>query len=120
MSNSADNWEAVMQAEDKGERSRIMLSPDEAARALGMSRRFFDAHVLPQLRVVRLGSGTGQRRRTYIPVREIYQWADASAVLWRDGPSLAPSRTACDHKTQAAARSASGRRQPEREKHVRR
>ena len=54
---------------------RLALSPDEAARALGVSRDFFDHHVLPELRVVRRG------RRRLIPTWELDRWlADNAAV----------------------------------------
>jgi excisionase family DNA binding protein len=52
---------------------RLALSPDEAARALGVSRDYFDEHVLPELRVVRRG------RRRLVPVREIERWLDETA-----------------------------------------
>jgi excisionase family DNA binding protein len=52
---------------------RLALSPDEAAAAIGVSRDFFDEHVLPELRVVRRG------RRRLVPVREIERWLEAEA-----------------------------------------
>lgn len=54
---------------------RLALSPEEAARALGVSRDFFDEHVLPELRVVRRG------RRRLVPVTEIERWLATSAAL---------------------------------------
>lgn len=53
---------------------RLALSPDEASSALGVSRDFFDQHVLPDLRVVRRG------RRRLIPVRELDRWLDQHAT----------------------------------------
>lgn len=53
-------------------RSRVALSPDEAAQSLGVSRDFFDEHVRPELRVVRRG------RRILISVRELERWLEAS------------------------------------------
>lgn len=53
---------------------RITLTPIEAAEALGVSRDFFDAHVKPDLRVIRRG------RLVLVPVRELERWADASAA----------------------------------------
>ncbi len=53
--------------------SRLALSPDEAAAALGVSRDFFDGHVLPELRVVRRG------RRRLIPLRELERWLEQAA-----------------------------------------
>ena len=56
---------------------RLTLSPAEAANALGVSRDFFDAHVKPELRVVRRG------RLVLVPVREIEKWVaeNSAAVL---------------------------------------
>ena len=45
--------------------TRLALTPDEAAASLGVSRSFFYEHVLPDLRVIRLG------RKRLIPVREL-------------------------------------------------
>ncbi len=53
---------------------RLALTPAEAAAALGVSRDFFDQHVLPELRVVRRG------RRRLIPVRELERWLDQHAT----------------------------------------
>ena len=53
---------------------RITLSPDEAAQALGISRDYFDAHVRPELRIIRRG------RRRLVPVAELQRWADAAAT----------------------------------------
>ena len=54
---------------------RLALAPAEAASALGVSRDFFDEHVLPDLRVVRRG------RRRLVPVRELERWLDREAAL---------------------------------------
>ena len=54
--------------------SRLALSPAEAASSLGVSRDFFDQHVLPELRVVRRG------RRRLIAVRELNRWLDQHAT----------------------------------------
>ena len=53
---------------------RLALSPNEAAEALGVSRDFFDHHILPELRIVRRG------RRRLIPVRELERWIDHHAT----------------------------------------
>jgi len=53
---------------------RLTLSPEECARSLGVSRNFFDLHVLPELRVVRRG------RRRLIPIRELARWVTDSAA----------------------------------------
>jgi hypothetical protein len=53
---------------------RLALSPDEAARSLGVSRDYFDAHVAPELRIVRRG------RRKLVPVRELEVWLDREAA----------------------------------------
>lgn len=49
------------------------LNPDEAAIALGISRDFFDEHVLPELKIVRRG------RKRIIPVAELNRWLEAQA-----------------------------------------
>ena len=61
---------------------RLALTPAEAAKALGVSRDFYDQHVAPDLRVVRRG------RRRLVPVRELEQWLDreASRPLGRESP----------------------------------
>ena len=47
---------------------RLALNPVEAAASLGVSRDFFDEHVLPQLRVVRKG------RKVLVAVAELERW----------------------------------------------
>jgi excisionase family DNA binding protein len=54
---------------------RFALSADEAAFSLGVSRDYFDAHVRPGLRIVRMG------RRVIVPVRELERWLAANAAL---------------------------------------
>jgi len=53
---------------------RLAYSPEEAATAISVSRSFFFEHVLPELRVVRVG------RRRLIPVRELEAWLQREAV----------------------------------------
>ena len=53
---------------------RLALSPDEAASVLGVSRDYFDEHILPELRIVRRG------RRILIPLTELERWLDRSAA----------------------------------------
>ena len=53
---------------------RLTLSPAEAAAALGVSRDFFDAHVKPELRVVRRG------RLVLVPVRELERWVEENSA----------------------------------------
>ena len=55
--------------------ARLALSKREAAAALGVSVDFLEAHVLPELRVVRRG------RRGLVPLREFERWLEASAAL---------------------------------------
>ncbi len=50
------------------------MTPREAAEALGVSRDFFDAHVKPELRVVRRG------RLVLVPVRELERWVEENAT----------------------------------------
>jgi excisionase family DNA binding protein len=55
--------------------SRLALTPQEAAQALGLSRDTFERHVLPELRVARAG------RRLVVPVRELERWLDRTAAV---------------------------------------
>jgi excisionase family DNA binding protein len=50
------------------------VSPDEAAAALGVSRDYFDEHVMPELRVVRRG------RKRLVPMHELERWLDTEAA----------------------------------------
>ncbi len=58
---------------------RLALSPDEAAQSLGVSRDYFDAHIAPDLRIVRRG------RRKLVPIAELERWLDRAAALTLDG-----------------------------------
>ena len=61
---------------------RVTLTVAESAVSLGMSERYFEEHVLPELRVIRMvGGGRGDRRRTFVPVRELERWADRHAGM---------------------------------------
>ena len=53
---------------------RLALSPEEAAGVLGVSRDYFDEHILLELRVVRRG------RRILVALAELQQWLDRSAA----------------------------------------
>jgi excisionase family DNA binding protein len=53
---------------------RLALSPDEAAGVLGVSRDYFDEHVIDELRVVRRG------RRILVALAELERWLDRSAA----------------------------------------
>lgn len=66
-----------MAAERQTERraNRLALSKAEVAEALGVSVDFLEEHVLPALRVVRVG------RRRLIPVAELERWLDRHAEL---------------------------------------
>jgi excisionase family DNA binding protein len=54
--------------------TRLALRPDEAAEALGVSRDFFDSHVLSEIRVIRRG------RLRLISIRELERWLDESSA----------------------------------------
>jgi excisionase family DNA binding protein len=56
------------------QRPRLAVSPTEAAELLGVSRNFFDEHILPELRVVRRG------RRVLIATAELERWLAESAA----------------------------------------
>lgn len=58
---------------------RLALTPDEAAAALGVSRDLLDEHVMPELRVVRVG------RRRLVPLKELESWLDDSAAFAAGG-----------------------------------
>jgi excisionase family DNA binding protein len=53
---------------------RLALSPDEAAGLLGVSRDYFDEHVIAELRIVRRG------RRILIALAELERWLDRAAA----------------------------------------
>jgi excisionase family DNA binding protein len=53
---------------------RLAVSPDEAAAALGVSRDYFDEHVVSELRIVRRG------RRILVALSELERWLDRSAA----------------------------------------
>lgn len=53
---------------------RLALSPDEAAALLGVSRDYFDEHILCELRSVRRG------RRVLIAVRELERWLESAGT----------------------------------------
>ena len=55
--------------------ARLALTPTEAAQALGVSRDFFDEHVIAEIRIVRCG------RRRLIPIRELDRWLEREAAL---------------------------------------
>jgi len=75
-STSAQRAQVESSAEDLSRRvSRLALSPNEAAEALGVSRDFFDEHIAPELRIVRRG------RRKLIAIRELERWLEREAAL---------------------------------------
>jgi excisionase family DNA binding protein len=53
---------------------RLAVSPDEAAEMLGVSRDYFDEHVIDELRVVRRG------RRILVALTELERWLDRVAT----------------------------------------
>jgi hypothetical protein len=53
---------------------RLALRPNDAALALGVSRSFFFASILPELRVVRCG------RLRLVPISELERWLDRHAA----------------------------------------
>src|SRR5437773_9505933 len=62
---------------------RLALSPDEAAAVLGVSRDYFDEHVIRELRIVRRG------RRILVALAELERWLDRAA----NAPASVNSRT---------------------------
>jgi hypothetical protein len=53
---------------------RIALTPPEAAAAIGVGPDFVEAHVAPQLRLIRRG------RKRLVPVAELERWVADSAA----------------------------------------
>jgi excisionase family DNA binding protein len=74
---------------------KMALSIEEAAATLSLSRDTFERHVVPQLRVVRVG------RRLLVPVRELEQWLELEAAepllaelaRLQNGGEVRPSRS---------------------------
>ncbi len=52
---------------------RIALTPPEAAAAIGVGPDFFEANVVPELRLVRRG------RKRLVPVVELERWTTENA-----------------------------------------
>jgi excisionase family DNA binding protein len=57
---------------------QLALRPEQAARALGVSRSFFFAEILPELRVVRCG------RLRLVPLRSLEDWLEQHAARTLD------------------------------------
>lgn len=55
-------------------RDRLLVSPDQAAERLSVSRDTFDRYVRPELRVVRIG------RKVLIPADELARWVHENAA----------------------------------------
>lgn len=56
-------------------RTRVTLSKQEAAAALGVSVTFFEDEIAHELKMIRRG------RRRLVPVSELERWADKNADL---------------------------------------
>ena len=54
--------------------ARLALTPVEAAASLGVSRDYLDEHIVPTLKVVRVG------RRVIVPVRELERWLEENSA----------------------------------------
>lgn len=54
---------------------RLAVELGEAASTLGVSKKFFDEHVRPDLRLVRRG------RKVLVPIRELERWLEANAAV---------------------------------------
>jgi excisionase family DNA binding protein len=67
---------------------RLAVSPDEAAAVLGVSRDYFDEHVIDELRTVRRG------RRILVALAELERWLDRASTM----------RGAIDRRTRRVAR----------------
>ena len=64
----------------------LALRPEQAAEALGVSRAFFFASILPELRVVRCG------RLRIIPVRSLEDWLERNAARALERPASRGAR----------------------------
>ncbi len=73
---SAASRAGITKSPTRGQRTlpRLAVSPDEAAEILGVSRDYFDEHVIGELRVVRRG------RRILVAVAELERWLDRAAA----------------------------------------
>jgi excisionase family DNA binding protein len=60
---------------------RLALSPEEAARSLGVSRDYLDEHIASELRWVRRG------RRKLVSIKELEKWLERSAARTLDHDS---------------------------------
>src|SRR4051812_8731464 len=58
---------------------RLALELTEAAKTLGVSKKFFDEHIRHEMRVVRRG------RKVLVPVRELERWLAESATRTLEG-----------------------------------
>lgn len=56
-------------------RAQLALSIEQSAEALAISRDSFERHVMPDLRLVRIG------RRIVVPVSEIERWMQSHAAI---------------------------------------
>ncbi len=54
---------------------RLAVSPDEAAAVLGVSRDYFDEHIINELRIVRRG------RRILVSLAELERWLDRASAM---------------------------------------
>jgi excisionase family DNA binding protein len=57
---------------------RVALTHEEAAKALGVSRDFFDEHLLHDIPHIRRG------RRRLFPLTHLERWAQENAARWSD------------------------------------
>jgi excisionase family DNA binding protein len=80
---SAGDRSALTRRSSGGQRAlaRLAVSPDEAAEMLGVSRDYFDEHVIDELRVVRRG------RRILVSLTELKRWLDRAAACATFGRS---------------------------------
>jgi excisionase family DNA binding protein len=78
VSDSAELLEQFVAVLARAASGRLAWSPEEAAAALGVSRDFFDEHVLPELRVVRRG------RKVLVPTAELERWLAENAARTLD------------------------------------
>ena len=65
---------------------RLALSKDDAAECIGISVDTFERHVMPTLRVVRVGESS--RARVIVPVSELERYLEREAALPVGGERL--------------------------------
>jgi hypothetical protein len=67
---------APKHASNRKHTSALAVSREEASNLIGISLDTFEEHVLPHLRVCKIG------RRVVVPVKELGRWLDANSAVY--------------------------------------